>query len=110
MAELINSRSYWHYDDMEEGVIVKKPVRGIGRTDETREWDYGGPAASLKVGDRVIVLNNRDSDHELSIEVPGDDGTYYIWDGCVEPAVKPIPDNVDLKNPTDIEKFLKEDA
>ena len=109
MAELMRSRDWWNYEYGEEAVLVAPPCRG-NRHDEVRpgDWPYDW---TPKVGDRCRVNANRDGDHELLVVFETDSSReeLFIWDGCIEPAAKPIPDDIDLTNPQHIEQFLKED-
>ena len=113
MAKLIQARAYWQYDDDgEDAVIIRTPQRGNRDDDDAVDsphlsWGYEWKP---KVGDIVRVTSSRDSDNELVIEpTDGNEGSFYIWDACIEPVNKPappIPDDVDLTNPNDIEQFL----
>lgn len=108
MAERVQPPAYWVYDedDGEEGVIVSEPTRST-RDGPTGDWNY---PYKPKVGERVLVVVNRDSDLELTIEVIDnpDVGQFYIYDQCVRPAVVPVPEDVDLTKPEDIEKWLED--
>ena len=107
MAKLIRARDYWEYEYQEEAVVVRDPVRGNKEDDENLGWGYEWKP---KIGDVVTVVSPRDSDHELTISPTDDEeGSYYIWDACIEPVNKPappIPDDVDLSDPLGIEQFL----
>jgi hypothetical protein len=108
MAKRITPRPYWEYDEMEEGVIVAAPIRG-SRTGPTDEWSYDH---TPKIGEHVHVINNKDGDGELTIELAldtdGQYGSFYIWHECVRPVSIPIPEDIDLTKPTDIEKWLED--
>lgn len=109
MAERITPPPYWWYDagiDGEEAVIIKVPERGT-RDGGTGGWSYG---YTPKVGDKVRVIANRDNDHEVSIEFPEhpEYGEMFIYEQCIEPVNIPIPEDVDLSKPEDIEKWLED--
>ena len=105
MAERIVPEPYWHYDENEEAVIVTQPTRAPNMG-PTPFWEYD---YTPKVGEKVIVVSNKDSDWELTVDMlDSDHGPFYIWHGCVQPVTIPIPEDVDLTKPEDIEKWLED--